>query len=92
MILVSDNESWIDQGQGRGTALMAEWAEFRYRNPQARLVCLDIQPNRTTQAVDCEDILNIGGFSDQVFSTVTAFASGRMDAGSWVTEIESVVV
>jgi 60 kDa SS-A/Ro ribonucleoprotein len=44
VIFVSDNESWVDRGRGRGTALMAEWAAFRERNPQARLVCLDIQP------------------------------------------------
>lgn len=48
IIFVSDNESWVDQGRGRGTALLAEWSEFRQRNPKARLVCLDIQPNQTT--------------------------------------------
>lgn len=66
VIFVSDNESWVDQGRGRGTALLAEWSEFRQRNPKARLVCLDIQPNQTTQAAESADILNIGGFSDQV--------------------------
>ncbi len=33
VIFVSDNESWVDQGRGLGTAMMAEWAEFRKRNP-----------------------------------------------------------
>jgi 60 kDa SS-A/Ro ribonucleoprotein len=60
VIFVSDNESWVDAGRGRGTALMAEWAQFRQRNPQARLVCLDIQPHETTQAAERADILNIG--------------------------------
>jgi 60 kDa SS-A/Ro ribonucleoprotein len=38
IIFVSDNESWVNAGRGRGTALMAEWSEFRQQNPKARLV------------------------------------------------------
>jgi len=76
VIFVSDNESWVDQGRGTGNRVAAEWGEFRQRNPKARLVCLDVQPNETTQAVDREDILNIGGFSDQVFEVISAFATG----------------
>jgi 60 kDa SS-A/Ro ribonucleoprotein len=48
VIFISDNQSWVDQGQGRGTALMAQWSQIRHRNPSARLVCVDIQPNQTT--------------------------------------------
>ena len=96
VILVSDNESWVehrlDGGRGRGTALLAEWSEFRSRNPKARLVCLDIQPNQTTQAAERADILNIGGFSDQVFETISAFASGQLDADHWIARIEAVAV
>jgi 60 kDa SS-A/Ro ribonucleoprotein len=92
VIFVSDNESWVDQGRARGTALMAEWAAFRQRNPQARLVCLDIQPNQTTQAAERADILNIGGFSDQVFEVISAFASGQLEADHWVARIEAVPV
>ena len=92
VIFVSDNESWVDQGRGRGTALLAEWSEFRQRNPKARLVCLDIQPNQTTQAAERADILNIGGFSDQVFDVISAFASGELEADHWVARIEAVAV
>ena len=91
VILVSDNESWIDRSPGaRGTALLREWQAFRARNPGARLVCLDLQPNPTVQAPDREDILNIGGFSDEVFSTIAAFAGGRMDPDHWVGVIEQI--
>jgi 60 kDa SS-A/Ro ribonucleoprotein len=92
VIFVSDNESWVDQGRGRGTALMAEWSEFRQRNPKARLVCLDVQPNQTTQATERADILNIGGFSDQVFEVISAFASGQLEADHWTRRIEAVAV
>ena len=90
VIFVSDNESWVDQGRGRGTALMAEWSQIRQRNPSARLVCIDIQPNQTTQASERTDILNVGGFSDQVFEVIAAFASGRLEPNHWVARIEQV--
>ena len=90
VIFVSDNESWVDQGCGRGTALMAEWAEFQKRNPRARLVCLDVQPYALTQAVERADVLNIGGFSDHVFELTAAFASGKLEADHWVSRIEAV--
>ena len=50
----------------------------------------DIQPNTTTQAAERHDILNVGGFSDAVFTTVASFASGELDAGHWVGEIEKI--
>jgi 60 kDa SS-A/Ro ribonucleoprotein len=96
VIFVSYNESWVehslDGGRGRGTALLAEWSEFRRRNPKARLVCLDVQPNQTTQAAERADILNIGGFSDQVFEVISAFASGQLEADHWIARIEAVDV
>ena len=92
VLFVSDNESWVDQGRGRGTALLAEWSEFRQRNPNARLVCLDVQPNQTTQADERADILNIAGFSDQVFAVISAFISGQLEADHWTGRIEAVAL
>lgn len=90
VIFVSDNESWVDAGLGRGTATMAEWNIFKHRNPAARLVCIDIQPYGSTQAQEREDILNIGGFSDQVFDVIAEFAKGGLNADHWIGIIESV--
>jgi 60 kDa SS-A/Ro ribonucleoprotein len=92
ILFISDNESWVDQGRGRGTALMAEWSVFRQRNPKARLVCLDVQPNQTTQASERADILNVGGFSDQAFEVISAFATGQLEADHWIARIEAVAV
>jgi 60 kDa SS-A/Ro ribonucleoprotein len=92
VIFVSDNESWVDAGQGRGTRTLHEWQGFRQRNPQARLVCLDLQPNTTTQARDRDDILNLGGFSDAVFEVLSDFAVGRLSPDHWVGAIESVEI
>src|SRR6185295_16812098 len=32
VIFISDNESWVDAGGGRGTATMREWTVFKQRN------------------------------------------------------------
>lgn len=93
VIFVSDNQSWVDAvPAGQSTAVMNEWSDFRKRNPKARLVAIDIQPYPHTQAQTREDVLNVGGFSDQVFKTVSAFADGRLGTGHWVAEIEAVEV
>ncbi len=89
VIYVSDNESWIDARQGM-TATMQRWNEFKVSNPNARLVCIDCTPNATSQAVEREDVLNIGGFSDEVFRIVAAFAAGQLSPGHWVGEIETI--
>jgi 60 kDa SS-A/Ro ribonucleoprotein len=92
VVIVSDNESWVDASGARGTATLREWNAFRARNPRARLVLIDIQPYLTTQAVEREDILNIGGFSDHVFEVVADFAAGRLNGNHWVGRIESVAL
>ena len=93
VVLMSDNQSWVDgHGGGRSTATMAEWETFRRRNPDARLVCLDIQPYGSTQARERADILNVGGFSDSVFEILATFAKGELNADHWVGVIESLAL
>lgn len=90
VIFVSDNESWIDARNYGATETMREWEIFKQRNPQAKLVCINITPNKTTQAAEREDVLNIGGFSDEVFKIIAAFAAGQHGAMYWINEIQSV--
>ncbi len=90
VVLVSDNESWVDARRGGATQTMLEWEKLKQRCPQAKLVCIDIQPGRTTQAVERADILNVGGFSDAVFTMLAQFAQGVAGADHWVGEIEKV--
>lgn len=93
IIYVSDNESWVDARRGAGaTATMNEWTAFKARNPMARLINIDLQPYRTVQVADRPSILNIGGFSDQVFQVVSAFASGQFGGNGWVEAIQKVAV
>src|SRR5262245_52980193 len=96
-IYVSDNESWVDAPHygrfgGSATETMKEWATFSQRNPKARMGCIDIQPYGTVQAKERADILNVGGFSDQVFDVIAEFARGELNADHWVGVIDSVEV
>ena len=99
IVLVSDNESWINSGRvygyGRGgsTGVMTEWEKFKKTQrghgiADPKLVCIDIAPYGNTQAPDRQDILNIGGFSDSVFNVVSSFLES--DTNRFVREVEAV--
>ncbi len=96
VVYVSDNQSWADfprKGAGsytRGTIMAEEWERFRARNPQAKLVLIDLQPYASTQVAERADVLNVGGFSDSVFEIVSLFAKGELGSGHFVGAIESV--
>ena len=97
IVYVSDNESWVDSpvhGRfgGSATETMKQWELFKQRNPNAKLVCIDIQPYGTTQASERSDIVNVGGFSDQVFTLISGVASNRFTENHWVREIEKISI
>lgn len=85
IIYVSDNESW------GGSDMMAEWGKFKRRNPEARLVCIDLlpRPHLLPPSYNRPDVLNIGGFNDAVFDVVAEFARGRTTA-HWVDLIRAI--
>jgi 60 kDa SS-A/Ro ribonucleoprotein len=98
-VLVSDTESWVYQGRAHAygshgsTGVMTEWQQFvqnqqRLGGTKPKLICIDLQPATTTQAPDRDDILNIGGFSDAVFSVVASFMDD--DANRFVREVEAI--
>ncbi|MBK8980217.1 MAG: RNA-binding protein [Planctomycetes bacterium] len=93
VLLISDNQSWVDAADGgAGTATMQAWLRFKARNQSAKLVCLDLQPYRTTQAASGRDVLNIGGFSDRVFDVIDAFVRGDGSADHAVDAIRAVAI
>ena len=97
VVYVSDNESWVDSPNygrfgGGATETMKQWAEYKQRNPQAKMICIDIQPYETTQAVERPDIINVGGFSDQVFGLIADVAANRFTQDHWVREIERMTI
>ena len=98
IVYVSDNESWMDPHvvhnpytsghTSSPTATMVEWEAFRARSPKAKMVCIDLAPNGSRQAPTREDILNVGGFSDEVFTLMSEFHKGS-GRDHWVRKIES---
>lgn len=94
VIFVSDNESWHTNGRSyvRGTGVANEWAEFKKRNPKAKLVEIDITPNTTSQVASGQDILQIGGFSDSIFDIIHSFVEMGNDANFWVKTIEAIEI
>lgn len=89
VILISDNESWVHRGHrfGGATGLMGGFRNLQQRSRAAKLVCLDLQPSSNSQAAEAVDVLNVGGFSDQVFSVIEAFASAGRAGRNWVDMI-----
>lgn len=86
IIYVSDNESWLGRGYGGQTATQAQWNTFKQRNKKARMVCIDLIPNSTVQVAPQRDVLNVGGFSDNVFSVVSDFLGGKESGEKALTE------
>lgn len=95
VIYVSDNESWLDSRPrwlGSPTQTVKEWERFKQRNKSAKLICIDLTPNTTTQAPERQDVFNIGGFSDQVFKLIGQIGLGQARGDHWVEEIRQVRV
>lgn len=90
VIILSDNQSWLDARNHGATATMQAWADLKARNPKAKLVCVDLQPYTNSQAAEGGDVLNIGGFSDAVFGLIADFTNDALGATSLVRKIESI--
>lgn len=89
VVYFSDNESWADQIHTRHqTGMMYQWDILKQRCPNAKLVCVDLQPYTHSQMPERADVMNIGGFSDNVFHLIDLFAQDKMHADHWVNEIE----
>jgi 60 kDa SS-A/Ro ribonucleoprotein len=51
---------------------------------------LIFSPTAHTQAQERVDVLNIGGFSDQVFDLMAEFSEGKLTPDHWIGVIEKV--
>lgn len=90
VIFVSDYESWTgNHGITGATQMQGQWDLLKGRNPNAKLVCIDLAPHDTSQVVNRPDTFGIGGFSDQVFTMVSDFVTGS-SKNQWVDVINQV--
>jgi 60 kDa SS-A/Ro ribonucleoprotein len=89
VVIVSDNESWFNgRHYYRGTGTASEWAEYRRKTPKAKLVCIDINANESTQCEDQPGVMNIGGFSDKVWPAIKNFVDNN--EGDFVSVINAI--
>ena len=86
LVIVSDNESWFGDmpstssfynSRNRSTQMTEQWLTYKKRVPNAKLICIDITPNRTVQVQDGSGVLNVGGFSDSVFTAIDIFTNNK---------------
>jgi len=88
IIYVSDCESWMDNPSYRSTSSMDVWKKIKRKNKNAKCICIDVTPNITTQMKENTDVLNIGGFSDQIFNVIDGFV--KNDHSTLVGTIEKI--
>lgn len=95
VVVASDMETWADGVATRGwggeaTVSASEWAEYKSRNPKAKLVCINLAAGDHCQVANNPDVLNIGGFSDSMWEVIRSFVEGTPSADHWVNVIEAV--
>lgn len=95
VVYVSDCESWVDSPyhsyyNRNGTGMMNEWTTFKARNKKAKLVCIDLTPRTNSQVTEHKDILQVGGFGENVFDIIGSFLEYGNEADHWLSEIEKI--
>ena len=94
IIMVSDNMSWVGDASRPshyGTETMTSFRRLQKQNPDIKMVNIDIQANQSSQTpcVGEPAILNIGGFSDQIWNTIARFVSNA-GPNEWVAAINEI--
>lgn len=93
-VLISDNESWVDTNNrwspSNGTKLHDSWQRAKKRLPHARMINIDLTPNETTQVKERQDILQVGGFSDNCYRVMENFCRGGNSSDFWVKELDKI--
>ncbi len=91
VVIVSDSESWFSAPSNYirsiGTPVMHAWRQLQRKNPEVRLVCIDLTPSTTRQTIAEKNVLNVGGFSDAVWAVTAEFLTAQK---SWTDVLSSV--
>lgn len=94
VIIMSDQESWVNNKFGAHTPLSRAWNAYKQTFPNAKLVLCDLEGNTTSQAPGTKDVLCLAGFTDSFFTLVEDFAKTGQSSKTvnLVKEIESVEI
>lgn len=97
VVILSDNESWADltatgswhSGYGGSRASMGDrWRDLVAANPNAKLICVDLAPYSDLTNKDSTNVLNLGGWTDEMFPLIASFVNG--DQTKWVDAVKAV--
>jgi len=101
IVYVSDNESWVETEsntryryqQDQVTGTLRHWTDVKRQHKHTKMVCIDLTPNVSVQAPSTsKDIMNIGGFSDNVFTVLAEFVKGQWSPDFWVKDVEATTL
>lgn len=84
IVIISDNESWKTGAKDS----MQSWRAIQKKNPNAKLINIDISPSHSVQTKDEQNVINIGGFSDAVFNVMANYLNGSIT--QWVDLIKKI--
>lgn len=94
VIIISDCETWADRHNRPvypdTTVMATEWAAYKSRNPNAKLVTINLAASETAQVPTDKNVLQLGGFSDSIWEIIKSFVEGTPSADHWVSEIEKI--
>jgi 60 kDa SS-A/Ro ribonucleoprotein len=77
VVVLSDREAWADFRAVGPASMASAWRSLRERNPNAKLVLVDLDPYDTDEPACEDDVLRVGGFSDAVFDVVASFVNSN---------------
>jgi 60 kDa SS-A/Ro ribonucleoprotein len=93
IIYVSDNQSWIgDSVNLPKTETKRHWEIFKRNNPKAKMICIDIAPYNYVLINNDKDVLNVGGFSDSVFTVIDNFLNSEKNKNQFEHVINSIPI
>lgn len=97
IVYISDNESWVTgpirsfPSAATSTETMVAFTEIKRHNRKAKMVCIDLTPTTSVQAPSTQsEILNVGGFTDNVFDVIANFTKEGWSPDFWVRDIEKI--
>jgi 60 kDa SS-A/Ro ribonucleoprotein len=90
VVIISDNQTWADLRKTRESSILQQWDVFRSRNPRARLVCLDLQPEVPVPWPARQDVLCLSARCERVFPIITQFSAGGITTPEQVRQVQNL--
>lgn len=84
-IMLSDYESNLGESKGTYRA----WNEYQ-KVSQSMLFCIDFVPNRAVEVPNSDNVINISGFSDNIWNNMRNYLNSFKGESTWESQINSI--